>query len=203
MTTDPGDRTMKKTQDEPETLTFATQKAWREWLQENQTLEAGVWLRMYKKGSGIESINYAEALDEALCVGWIDGQKRSFDETSWVQRFVPRRPRSTWSKVNRQHVQRLIDEGRMQEAGLREVEKAKTDGRWEAAYDSASTSVPPDDFLQALAQNAAAREFFERLDRQNVYAILYRIQTAKKPETRERRIATLVEMLAKGEKLHP
>ena len=203
MSANSGDRTMKKTQDEPETLTFATQDAWRKWLRENQTLEAGVWLRMYKKGSGIESINYAEALDEALCVGWIDGQKRSFDEMSWVQRFVPRRTRSTWSKVNRQHVQRLIDEGRMQEAGLREVEKAKADGRWEAAYDSASTSVPPDDFLQALAQNAAAREFFERLDRQNVYAILYRIQTAKKPETRERRIATLVEMLAKGEKLHP
>lgn len=193
----------KQVTSEPETSTFATQESWREWLQEHQTLADGVWLRMFKKGSGVPSITYAEALDEALCVGWIDGQKRSFDDTSWVQRFVPRRARSMWSKVNRQHVQRLIDEGRMQEAGLREIEKAKADGRWDAAYDSSSTATPPEDFRLALAANEAARAFFEQLNRPNVYAILYRIQTAKKPETRERRIATFVEMLAKGEKLHP
>ncbi|WP_245735818.1 YdeI/OmpD-associated family protein [Pedococcus cremeus] len=149
------------------------------------------------------ALDYAQALDVALCYGWIDGQKGKFDDQHWLQRFTPRKPNSKWSKVNRDKVTALIEQGRMQPAGLAEVERAKTDGRWEAAYDGARTSSVPDDLVAALTTNPAAAEFFETLDRRNRFAILYRIQDAKKPETRARRIEQYVAMLAEGKKLHP
>jgi uncharacterized protein YdeI (YjbR/CyaY-like superfamily) len=139
----------------------------------------------------------------ALCYGWIDGQKAKGDDQHWLQRFTPRRSRSRWSKVNRDHVARLVDQGRMRPAGLAEVERAKADGRWEAAYDGPRTSSVPDDLAAALAANPAAATFFETLDRQNRFAVLYRVQDAKRPETRARRIEQYVAMLAEGKKLHP
>lgn len=141
-------------------------------------------------------------MDHALCFGWIDGQKKSLDELSWIQKFTPRRPRSGWSKLNTQHVERLTAAGLMMEAGLRAVAAAQADGRWHAAYDSARNARPPEDFLQALAKSKKAKAFFEMLNRANVYAIVYRLQTAKKPETRERRMKNILAMLAQGEKFH-
>jgi uncharacterized protein YdeI (YjbR/CyaY-like superfamily) len=152
---------------------------------------------------GKPALSYAEALDIALAWGWIDGQKRAHDERAWLQRFTPRRPRSTWSKINRDKAEALIRAGKMQASGLREVERARQDGRWAAAYDSARTSQVPDDLARALAGNKAAAAFFETLDGANRYAILYRVQTAKKPETRAARIAKFVAMLSKRETLHP
>lgn len=152
---------------------------------------------------GKPALSYAEALDIALAWGWIDGQKRAHDERAWLQRFTPRRPRSTWSKINRDKAEALIRAGKMQPPGLREVERARQDGRWAAAYDSARTSQVPDDLARALAGNKAAVAFFEMLDGANRYAILYRVQTAKKPETRAARIARFLAMLASHETLHP
>jgi uncharacterized protein YdeI (YjbR/CyaY-like superfamily) len=148
-------------------------------------------------------LDYAQALDVALCYGWIDGQKGKFDDQHWLQRFTPRRPKSRWSKINRDKVAALTEQGRMQPAGLAEVERAKADGRWQAAYDGQRTSSVPDDLLAALAANPAAAEFFATLDRQNRFAILYRIQDVKKPETRARRVEKYVAMLAEGKKLYP
>jgi uncharacterized protein YdeI (YjbR/CyaY-like superfamily) len=162
-----------------------------------------VWLKIAKKGSAIETVSYAEALDVALCYGWIDGQKAPFDERHWLQRFTPRRPRSKWSKVNRQKATELIEKGEMRHAGLREVERAKADGRWEAAYDAQSTATVPDDMRRELEKNQRALEFFSKLDSRNRYAILYRIQDAKKSETRARRIEKYVAMLAEQKKLYP
>jgi len=190
------------TSPEPEVISFATSSEWSEWLAQNHTLQHGIWLRMYKKGSGIPSINYAQALDEALCYGWIDGQKKSYDDTSWIQRFVPRRAKSVWSQINCGHIERLTAEGRMEAPGLQAVEDAKADGRWDAAYASQKSAAPPEDFLSELNKNEAAKGFFGTLNKANVYAILYRIQDAKKPETREKRIRTFIEMLARGEKIH-
>ena len=160
-------------------------------------------MRFFKKDSGIKGLTYAEALDEALCYGWIDGQARGLDETSYLQRFTPRRKRSPWSKINREHVARLIKARRMQPAGLAEVERAKKDGRWNAAYDSFGTAAPPPDFQAALAKNKKARAFFATLSRQNVYAIYFRLHHAKQAETRARRVAQFVEMLAEGRTIHP
>ena len=182
---------------------FASRDAWEAWLEEHHAASDGLWLKIAKKGSGIETVSYAEALEVALCYGWIDGQKASFDQDYWLQRFTPRRPRSKWSKVNRQKATELIEAGRMKPAGLREVERAKADGRWEAAYDAQSTATVPADLSRALEKNDRAREFFAKLDSTNRYAILYQIQDAKRPETRARRIQKYVAMLSEQKKLYP
>jgi uncharacterized protein YdeI (YjbR/CyaY-like superfamily) len=180
---------------------FRNAAAWEKWLSSHNQ-DRGLWLKIAKKASGIASVSYAEALDVALCHGWIDGQKRSFDEKFFLQRFTPRRPKSLWSKINIGHVERLVAAGRMQAGGLREVEAAKADGRWQAAYAGAVGMTVPEELEAALAKNRKARAFFDKLDRTNRYAVCWRVQTAKKPETRAARIEKLVAMLAKGEKIH-
>jgi uncharacterized protein YdeI (YjbR/CyaY-like superfamily) len=185
-------------------LQFANQAAWREWLAEHHAgAPEGVWLLMARKGSGVASVDHPQALDVALCFGWIDGQRKSHDDTHFLQRFTPRRSRSSWSKINRTKVEALVASGEMQPAGLAEIERAKADGRWAAAYDSQRASTVPDDLAAALAGNAAARDFFDTLDSTNRYAILHRLQTAKKPETRARRLAKYVELLAEHRTIHP
>jgi uncharacterized protein YdeI (YjbR/CyaY-like superfamily) len=184
-------------------LSFTTQDAWEEWLEENHADVPGVWLKIPKAGSGLVGVDYAQALESALCHGWIDGQKKKLDEKNWLQRFTPRRRGSSWSQVNRQKATELIERGRMRPAGLREVEKAKADGRWEAAYASQSKATVPDDLRAALDASPAAREFFATLDSRNRYAILYRVQDAKKPQTRAARIEKFVAMLAEGRKPYP
>jgi len=159
-------------------------------------------LRIYKKDCGVPSITYAEALDQALCFGWIDGQKRPFDESSWVQKFTPRRPKGRWSKKNVAHVDRLTEAGQMTPAGLKEVEAAKADGRWAAAYDSPANATVPPEFVKELARNPKAKQFYATLNRTNLYSIAYRLQTAKRPETKIKRIKLIIEMLARGEKFH-
>ena len=176
---------------------------WDAWLSEHHADSAGLWLKIPKKGSGASGVSYSEALSVALCHGWIDGQKGRLDDDHWLQRFTPRRPGSKWSRINRDQATALIEAGQMRPAGLREVDQARADGRWAAAYESQSTAAVPEDLALALAGNDAAAEFFERLDRANRYAILYRIADAKRPETRARRIATFVAMLSEGKKIHP
>jgi uncharacterized protein YdeI (YjbR/CyaY-like superfamily) len=184
-------------------LAFTTHGAWEAWLDEHHAASEGLWLKIAKKGSGIETVSYPEALEVALCYGWIDGQKASFDDRYWLQRFTPRRSRSKWSKVNRQKATELIERGAMKPAGLREVERAKADGRWDAAYDAQSTATVPDDLRRELEKNDVAREFFQTLNSANRYAILYQIGDTKKPETRARRIEKFVAMLAERNKLYP
>jgi uncharacterized protein YdeI (YjbR/CyaY-like superfamily) len=186
-----------------ETRAFASGEEWEAWLREHHDTAPGVWIKFARKGSGIPSVTYMEALHAALCFGWIDGQARAGDESFYVQRFTPRRARSIWSKRNVTFATELIESGRMQPAGLREVERAKADGRWDAAYDAPSTATVPDDLQAALDAEPEAAAFFATLNSQNRYAILHRVQTAKKPETRARRIATFVAMLKRGERLHP
>jgi len=181
---------------------FAGRAEWAAWLAAEHAASAGVWLRIARKDGGAESVSYSEALDVALCHGWIDGQKDRLDERFWLQRFTPRKPRSRWSKRNRERAEALIASGEMGDAGLAEVERARADGRWDAAYDSHSTATVPEDLQAQLAGNDAARAFFEGLDRTNRYAILYRIQEARRPETRARRIAKFVAMLGEGRKIH-
>ncbi|MFY0255313.1 YdeI family protein [Chitinophaga sp. 30R24] len=183
-------------------MIFSTQAEWAHWLEENHATAKGIWLRMYKKNSGLTSINYAQALDEALCYGWIDGTVKSYDDTSFIQKFTPRRPKSNWSEKNTQHVERLTAASKMKPAGIREVDAAKADDRWEKAYHSGSNAAVPDDFLAALKKNKKAKTFFDTLNKQNLYAIYFRLQTAKSPETRAKRIATFIEMLARQEKFH-
>ncbi|HEX8430678.1 MAG TPA: YdeI/OmpD-associated family protein [Longimicrobium sp.] len=183
-------------------ILFATTDEWADWLERHHDTAPGVWMRLAKKGAEITSITYAEGLDEALCHGWIDSHKKSYDEQSWIQKFTPRGRRSIWSKVNRDKVEALVAAGRMKPAGLAAVQAARDDGRWDAAYDSQRTSTVPDDFQAALDANPAARDFFATLNGANRYAILFRIQTAKKPETRANRIATLTAMLERNEKIH-
>jgi uncharacterized protein YdeI (YjbR/CyaY-like superfamily) len=181
---------------------FENPQSWGAWLDEHHAASPGVWLRLAKKGAPLTSVSYAEALDEALRYGWIDSQKKSYDEHSWLQKFGPRGPKSLWSKINRDKIAALVAAGRMMPAGTRAVESARADGRWDAAYDSQSNATVPDDFQAALDANPAARDFFATLNGANRYAVLFRIQTAKKPETRAHRIETLVAMLEKGEKIH-
>ena len=185
-----------------EALDFRTAAGFRKWLGANHRQMEGIWLRIFKKDSGEPSITYAEALDEALCFGWIDGQKQRHDELSWRQRFTRRRQGSAWSKINTQHAERLIAAGRMKPAGQREVDAAKTDGRWKAAYHSSRNATFPEDFLAALRRNKKAKAFFESLNKANLYAIAYRLQTAKKPETKQRRMEKILAMLARGEAFH-
>lgn len=177
--------------------------SWARWLKRHHASAADVWLRIAKKDSGIASIDYAGALEEALCWGWIDGQRRSDDAQYFQQRFTPRTRRSIWSQINRAKVLKLIEEGRMQPAGHAEIERAKADGRWDAAYEGVAAATVPPDLQAALDANKKAAKFFATLDSRNRFAILFRTQSAKKPETRARRIAQFVEMLAKGEKIHP
>lgn len=185
-----------------ETLAFKSPAEFRKWLAANHVKVDGIWLRIYKAKSNQPSITYAEALDQALCHGWIDGQRKTHDEHSFIQKFTPRRVRSQWSMRNTLHVQRLIQAGLMTDAGLKAVEAAKADGRWETAYDSPRNATPPEDFLKALGRDKKARAFFETLNKANRYAIVYRLQSAKKPETRERRMLKILTMMSRGEKFH-
>ncbi len=182
---------------------FATQQDWEAWLSEYCDDTRGIWLKIAKKDAGVLSISYSEALEGALCYGWIDGQKVAFDKQYWLQKFTPRRSKSIWSQINCDKATALIESGRIQPTGLRQVELAKADGRWEAAYSSQSKATVPDDLQEALDKNPEARDFFLTLNSVNRYAILFRVQTAKKAETRAARIQKFVDMLAKGEKLHP
>jgi uncharacterized protein YdeI (YjbR/CyaY-like superfamily) len=193
----------QKSTEDTSILLFDDKKAWLAWLKKNHGKSPGVWLRFAKKNAECGSVSHPEALESALCYGWIDGQKKSDDADYWLQRFTPRSVRSIWSKINRNKALALIASGQMQPAGLKEVERAKNDGRWEAAYDSARTSAIPEDFQQALAANAAAQAFFATLNAHNRYAVLFRIQTAKKAETRAKRIDTFIQMLSEHKKLHP
>jgi uncharacterized protein YdeI (YjbR/CyaY-like superfamily) len=184
-------------------LDFAKPTELRRWFAKHHATAPELWLRIYKKDSGVATVTYAEALDQALCYGWIDAIKKSYDADSWVQRFCPRSARSRWSKINVQHVKRLTRAGKMAAPGLAAVRAAQEDGRWGAAYDSSATGEVPKELLVALKQSKKAHAFFKTLDRANLYAITYRIQTAKKPKTRERWIARIVEMLANGKVFHP
>jgi uncharacterized protein YdeI (YjbR/CyaY-like superfamily) len=184
-------------------LSFATQHAWEAWLGERHADTPGVWLKIAKKAAGSPSVSYAEALEGALCYGWIDGQKAPLDDQHWLQRFTPRRPKSGWSRVNCEKATALIAAGRMQPAGLRQVELARADGRWDAAYEPQRTIAIPPDLQSELDRRPDARAFFGTLDSRNRYAILYRIQTAKKPETRAARIQKFVDMLVRREKIYP
>ena len=181
-------------------LPFSTAQAWDEWLAEHHGRSSGLWLKIAKKGSGIDSVSFAEALEVALCYGWIDGLRKRFDAQYFIQRFTPRRPRSKWSKINRAKATELIERGLMKPAGQRQVDAARADGRWDAAYDSPSNVTVPEELQAALDANPAAREFFATLDRTNGTAILYRIHDAKRPETRARRIEKYVAMLSQHEK---
>ena len=182
-------------------LFFDTPAKLEAWIDEHGEDSDGIWLKFAKKDSGIESVVYAEAVEIALSYGWIDGQAKRHDDHHYLQRFTPRRPRSKWSRINREKAERLIAESRMRPAGLREVERAKEDGRWDEAYDSPSTATVPEDFRAALDAEPAAAEFFASLGSTRRYSFLYRIADAKRPETRAKRIAEYVELLARGETL--
>ena len=181
------------------TLPFESKKKFAEWLAKQHDKSAGVWMKLAKKATGIPSVTYAEALDVALCYGWIDGQRNSFDENYFIQKFTPRRPKSIWSKINTEKVERLIESGEMKPSGLKAIEAAKQDGRWDAAYASQKNILVPDDFKSALSKNGKAKTFFESLTGAKRYSFLFRIETAKKAETRAKRILQFVEMLEKGE----
>ncbi len=184
-------------------VSFPSREAWAAWLEERHAVSGGVWLAIPKKGAGEAGVSYADALEVALCYGWIDGQKGKLDDRFWLQRFTPRRAGSVWSRVNKDKAMALIERGEMKPTGLREVERAQADGRWEAAYEPQSTMMVPDDLREALAGNPPAADFFATLNSTNRYAILHRIHSAKKPKTRARRIETFVAMLADGKKLYP
>jgi uncharacterized protein YdeI (YjbR/CyaY-like superfamily) len=182
---------------------FERQQDWARWLKENHSTSPGVWLQLAKKGTDIKSVLYEEAVETALCFGWIDGQKEAHSEQYWLQKFTPRSDKSVWSKINKAKALALIKAGKMKPAGLNEIERAKRDGRWDAAYDSAGKSVVPSDFQSALDGNARARDFFGTLDSRNRYAVVFRIQTAKTAETRAKRMSQFVQMLERHEKIHP
>ncbi|CAR54370.1 YdeI/OmpD-associated family protein [Burkholderia cenocepacia] len=184
-------------------LTFASQAEWESWLGQNGGTSTGVWLRLAKKGVEQRTVTYEQAVESALCHGWIDGQKKAESGQYWLQRFSPRSAKSIWSKINKDKAEALIAAGRMQPSGLSEIDRARKDGRWEAAYTSASNSIVPDDLQAALDANPKAAKFFATLNSRNRYAILFRIQNAKKPETRARKIAEFIDMLKRGETFHP
>jgi uncharacterized protein YdeI (YjbR/CyaY-like superfamily) len=183
-------------------LPFANKNKWTDWLARQYDKSAGVWLKIAKKDSGIASLTYDEALESALCYGWIDGQKKGFDDKYWLQKFTPRGPKSIWSKINTEKAERLIASGEMKPPGLKAIEAAKKDGRWDAAYASQKNILIPDDFQAALDENKRAKAFFATLNSVNRYAILFRIQTAKKAESRTKRIQQFVEMLERNEKIY-
>ncbi len=188
--------------DELPVLPFVSQSKWADWLAKNHDKSGGLWMKVAKKDSGISSVTIVEALDVALCYGWIDGQRGSFDEKYYLQKYTPRRPKSIWSKINVGKVERLIKSGQMKPAGFKAIEAAKADGRWANAYDGQKNMSVPEDFQKALDKNKKAKTFFATLNRVNQYAILFRIHNAKKIETREKRIKQFVEMLEKNEKIH-
>ena len=183
-------------------ISFVSQNEFESWMEENNSLTEGIWVRFYKKNSFVISINYQEALDVALCYGWIDGQVKKYDELSYLQKFTPRRTKSMWSKRNKEHIARLNQENRMKPRGLKEVENAKSDGRWERAYDSPGNMTVPEDFMLKLTTNKKAFEFFESLNKTNKYSIGWRLQTAPSKEIREKRINEIVMMMENGEKFH-
>lgn len=183
-------------------MLFADAAALEAWLEDHHGQPGGIWLRIAKKGAPEPSVTYAEAVELGLCFGWIDGQRRALDATHFLQRFTPRRPRGRWSKINREKAEALLAAGRVRPAGLAEIEAAKADGRWAAAYEGQRSAKVPDDLRRALDGSPAAAEFFAGLDSANRYAILYRLGEAKKPETRERRLRKFVAMLERGEKIH-
>ena len=185
-----------------EILSFPSSKEWEQWLASNYKRLQGVWIRFYNKESGVPSVSYHEALDQALCCGWIDGQLKPYDEKSWLRKFTPRRAKSSWSKRNIDHVRRLTQTGSMKSAGLKETAAAKADGRWKNAYDPGSTMIMPVDFLKRLSTMKKAKEFFSTLNKANTYAIAWRLQTAKRPETREKRLIAVLAMLSKRRKFH-
>lgn len=182
---------------------FEQQQEWSAWLAENHDTSSGVWLKLAKKGADAQSVSYGEAVEMALCFGWIDGQKQAHSEQFWLQKFTRRSDKSIWSKINKEKALALAETGAMRPAGLKEIERAKSDGRWDAAYDPPSKATVPDDFQAALDGNARAKDFFGKLDGRNRYAVLFRIQAAKKPETRAKRISQFVQMLERHEKVHP
>ena len=187
---------------QPDPRRFATQRAFETWMRRNHASSDGAWLLIAKVGADKPTVTYPEAVDVALCYGWIDGQKKSIDAYHWLQRFTPRRVRSVWSKANRAKAEALIQSGRMRPSGMAEIDRARSDGRWDAAYEGARTAVVPSDLRAALDAEPEAGAFFDGLDRANRYAVLWRVQTATRSETRSRRIQTLVAMLARGEKIH-
>lgn len=184
-------------------IPFASARKWQQWLARHHGQTEGIWLQIFKKDSGMATVSYAEALDEALCYGWIDGQKKTFDDLSWLQKFTPRRAQSGWSAINAGHAERLIKEGRMQASGLAQVQAAREDGRWQQAYAPQRDTSIPEDFLSELNKNKKAAAFFATLNKANLFAIAYRLHTAKKPETRERRMKTILDMMAREECFHP
>ena len=192
----------KPSSDLPELL-FKDKKAWSAWLARNHAKSPGVWLKLAKKGSDTKSVSYQEALEAALCYGWIDGQKQAFDESFWLQKLTPRGPRSIWSKINREKAEALIASGEMKPAGLAAIERAKENGQWEKAYESQSRASVPDDLQAELDRHPEAKAFFATLNSVNRYAIVFRIHNAKKPETRAKRIQQFVAMLERHEKVHP
>ncbi|WP_423199338.1 MULTISPECIES: YdeI/OmpD-associated family protein [unclassified Cupriavidus] len=184
-------------------MTFAGQEEWEHWLAQNEATSAGAWLRLAKKTARQSTLTYAQAVESALCYGWIDGQKRAENADYWLQRFTPRSARSIWSQINKDKARALLAAGRMRPSGLREIEKARNDGRWETAYASPGKATVPDDLQAALDANPEALAFFAALNSRNRYAILFRVQNAKKPETRARKIAEFIDMLTRGETIHP
>jgi uncharacterized protein YdeI (YjbR/CyaY-like superfamily) len=190
-------------EEDDKTIRFASAAEWERWLEDNHGDRDGVWIKMAKKASGVDSVRYPEVLESALCYGWIDGRREALDERFFLQRFTPRRARSKWSRINRETAERLISEGRMRPSGLAEVERAKADGRWHAAYESQARSRIPEDLERELDARPTAKASFERLSSQNRYAILYRLADAKRAQTRERRLAKFVAMLEVGETIHP
>ena len=195
--------TVDEGMDGQQVIAFTDDAAWERWLDQNHASTNVVWVKFAKKASGIPTVTYAEAVTTALCFGWIDSQMRSLDETWYIQRFTPRGPRSKWSQINQKAVAALIETGRMREAGLAAVDAAKVDGRWDRAYAPPSTATVPDDLRAALDAQPPAAEAFAQLSGQNRYAVLYRVEEAKRPETRSRRIAQFVDMLARGDTPHP
>jgi len=187
---------------EPEILSFKTAMQFEKWLSKSHSTHKGMWLRFFKKDSGVKAMTYEEAINEALCYGWIDGQADKYDEQSWLQKFTPRRPKSIWSQRNKDRVKLLVKEGKMKLAGMAEVDKAKADGRWDKAYAPPSKMKIPDDFLKALAKNKKAKAFFGTLNKTNTFAIAFRLHTAKKEETRQRRMKNIISMLARSEKFY-
>lgn len=182
-------------------MTFADANEWRHWLDKNYTDQVGVWIKIAKKDSGIQSVTHAEALDDALCYGWIDGMRKGLDTQYFLQKFTPRRKRSLWSKVNIGKIEVLTASGRMHEAGLAEVALAKSDGRWNLAYESQANATMPDDLIAAFAQNPTAKSFYETLTKAEKYSVLWRLMTAKTPETRTKRLTAMIELLTANKKI--
>ncbi|NEN85639.1 YdeI/OmpD-associated family protein [Paenibacillus elgii] len=194
---------MSRKESELPILLFADQPSWEAWLEQNHDASAGVRLHLAKKQADVVTLTYQEALESALCYGWIDSRKEAYDESTWLQRFTPRGAKSIWSKVNKEKAEALIASGRMQPPGLRAIEAAKENGQWDKAYESASRATVPDDLQSELDRNPQAKAFFEALDKQNRFAVLFRIHSAKKAETRAKRIQQFVTMLERGEKIYP